>query len=222
MRYLASPRFRRRLLWIAAAAAAIAVVLVANAQLPSHGGPVRTQPAVRGPAIPSGGSSFAEQAAARRSAAEVQPLVNAFVDELANRHDLDKAYAMLAPKTRENYSLLDWRAGRDLPLRGVTASTAGASLAFAGKSTAGYVASFVGDALFAVRFDKLPVLGWRVAYMHQGHGSSHVTATSYSPSGFAPGSRHETLTTWLVLVGGLVALIGVVALVDRGLSRKTS
>ena len=215
MAFLSSPRRRRQALWIGAALVAVGGVLLLNAALPSHGGPVRTTP-LSPQAVPSGGSA-SEEAVARRARATVQPLANRFVDELVNRRDLDRAYALLAPKAREHYSLLDWQAGRNLPISGAS-GTGGASVVFAGGATVGLVASFSGGrVLFAVRFDKLSALGWRVAYMHQGHASSRVTEADYSPAGFAPGSQHETVGTWLILLGGLALLIAVAAIVDRRL-----
>jgi hypothetical protein len=214
---LSSPRRRRRALWAGAAAVAVGGFLVVNALVPSHGGAVRSSPLeTTGSTL---GQSVAEEAAAERSAAAVRPLATRFVDDLAGRHDLDRAYAVLAPRTRDHYSLLDWQAGRDLPLHGATSSTGGPSLAFAGRSTVGFVAALAPNILFAVRFDKLPVLGWRVAYMHQGEGSSHVDESSFSPAGLAPGAHHETVWTWLILAAGFAALVTVVALADHRLSR---
>jgi len=191
-----------------------------NALLPSHGGKTRASPletTQRG--VPLSPSDVAEQRTAERSAAAVQPLATEFVTDLASRRHLDRAFALLAPKLREHYSQADWASGRDLPLTGVGATSAGATSAFAGRTTAGFVSSLQPNVLFAVRFDKLPALGWRVAYVHEGHGSSYVSETNYSPAGFAPGSQPNTLGTWLILLGGLVALVAVVVLADRRLSR---
>ena len=220
MAYFSSPRRRRRLLWLGALVTVAGGFVLLNALLPSHGGPVRRPTLDR--RAPAPGVSAAEIAAAQRAEAAVQPLANRFVDELVNRRDLDRAYALLAPRTRDHYSLLDWQAGRDLPLTGAS-GTGGARVAFSGAKTVGLVASYAGGSvLFAVRFDKLPVLGWRVAYMHQGQASSHVTEADFSPAGFAPGSRHETAGTWLILFGGLAGLIVLVALADRRLSRANT
>lgn len=218
MALLSSPRRRRRLLWAVGLVVAIGGFLVLNAVLPSHGGPVRASPNPNSRTPPLSSDDVAEQAAARRSAAVVQPLANRFVDELVQHRNLDDAYQTLSPRTRDHYSLLDWQAGRDLPLRGASGA-GGPSVAFAGRTTVGFVAGLSPGILFALRFDKLPVLGWRVAYMHQGHSSTYVTESNYSPAGFVPGSRGETLGTWLILLGGLAGLIAVVALIDRRLSR---
>lgn len=216
MGVMSSPRRRRRFFWAAGIVGAVALVLIVNALLPSRGGPVRVSPTERG-GVPFTSHDAAEEAAASRAAAVVQPLATRFVDELVRRHDLGRAFAALAPRLRDRYSLLDWQAGRDLPLTGTSSSTGGASVAFSGRTTVGFVAALSPDVLFAVRFDKLDTLGWRVAYMHQGHSSSYVTEANYSPAGFTPGSRRETVGTWLILVGGLVGLIAAVALIDRRL-----
>jgi hypothetical protein len=198
----------------------VAGFLGVNALLPSHGGKTRASPletAQRGVRLSP--ADVAEQRAAERSAAAVQPLATEFVTDLASHRHLDRAFALLAPKLREHYSQADWTSGRDLPLTGVSATSAGATSAFAGRTTAGFVSSLQPNVLFAVRFDKLPALGWRVAYVHEGHGSSYVSETSYSPAGFTPGSQPNTVGTWLILLGGFVALVIVVVLLDRRLSR---
>jgi hypothetical protein len=198
----------------------VAAFLGVNALLPSHGGKTRASPlttARRGVLLSP--SELAEQRAAERSAAVVQPLATEFVTDLASHHHLDWAFALLSPKLREHYSQADWTSARDLPLTGVDTTSAGATSAFAGRTTAGFVSSLQPNVLFAVRFDKLPVLGWRVAYVHEGHGSSYVSESNYSPAGFAPGSQPNTLGTWLILLGGFVALVVVVAVADRRLSR---
>lgn len=202
------------MLWLGASVAVVAAILLANALLPSHGPPRVQRAAPTGPLFTT---DVAERAAAERSANAARPLADRFVDDVLGRHDLDEAWQMLSPKLRERYSLADWREGRGLPLNGAPSSQGGASLAFAGARTAGFVVSYATDGLVAMRLDKVGVLGWRIAYLHTGQSSRYVTAANYSPSGFTPGSRRETLATWLVLVGGLVALVAVVALIDRRL-----
>ena len=56
--------------------------------------------------------------------------------------------------------------------------------------------------------------------MHQGHASRLVDQTNYAPPGFLPGSHRQTFWDWAIfgLIG--VALIAVVAFLDRLLSRK--
>ena len=191
-----------------------------DALLPSHGGPTRASPlASTNVGVPLSPSDAAEQRAAERSAAVVRPVANEFVDDLASRRHLERAFALLTPKLREHYSDQDWKSGRGLPLTGVDATSAGASVAFSGRTTVGFVSSLPPNVLFAVRFDKLAVLGWRVAYVHEGHGSSYVSEANFSPAGFAPGSQPSSLGTWLILLGGFVALVVVVAVADRLLSR---
>lgn len=216
---MSSPRRRRRLLWASAILIAVGGFLAVNAVLPSHGGAGRLSPTVTAAGVPFTKQDLADEAAARRSEAATQPLANRFVTDLASHTQLDEAFALLAPKTRARYSRLDWVGGRDLPLSGVS-GTGGASVAFSGRTTVGFVSSLSPDVLFAVRFDKLPALGWRVAYMHEGHSSTYVTESNYSPAGFAPGSAVNSLATWLILLGGFAALVIVVALADRFLSRR--
>ena len=204
-----------------ALAVAVAGLLLLNALLPSHGGRTRASPlhqATNG--VPLSPPDAAEERAAERAAAAARPFATEFVNDLAGRHHLDRAFALLTPKLRERYSQQDWTSGRDLPLTGVDATSGGASVAFAGRTTVGFVSSLQPNVLFAVRFDKLPVLGWRVAYVHEGHGSTYVSETNFSPAGFAPGSQPNTLGTWLILLGGFVALVAVVAGADRLLSRR--
>jgi hypothetical protein len=114
-----------------------------------------------------------------------------------------------------------------LPLPANVHATPGSTVAFSGRTTVGLVASIApgGSApagsdstLFAVRFEKTNGR-WLVDYLHRGHSSSRIDASNYAPAGFLPGSHRETLWTWLVLAGGLLAVIGVAGLVDRGLSR---
>lgn len=200
---------------------AVGGFLLVNALLPSHGGRPRASPLEQAQprSVPMTPADVAEQRAADRAAAEVRPRAVEFVSDLAAHRRLDRAFALLAPKLRERYSQQDWASGRDLPLTGVDATAAGATVAFAGRTTVGFVSSLQPNVLFAVRFDKLPVLGWRVAYVHEGHGSTYVTESNFSPAGFAPGSQPNTLGTWLILLGGFAALVAVVALADRRLSR---
>ena len=215
MGFLSSPRRRRRLRWVGGVLVAIGLVAAAAALLPSKGRPVRVRTTTN--TAPYAREDAAEVAAAARASAQVQPLANRFLSELATHRGLERAYAALAPGEKERYSRLDWESGRDLPLTGVQ-GTSGASVVFSGRATVGLVASFTPDVLFAVRYDRL-TSGWRVAYMHQGQSSRYVTVANYAPAGFAPGSHHETLGTWLILFGGLAALIAAVAVIDRRLSR---
>lgn len=236
MSFLASPRRRRRLAWVVLAGGVVGLFLLVNALLPSHGPSKQIRVAPHAPVLGSGRptttSPFgAEDPAAKRARvraeAVVRPLANAFVGDLLRRRRLADAYALLAPSLRARYSLADWQRGRALPLAANAYATPGSTIAFSGRTTVGLVASIApggtappgsDSTLFAVRFEKTNGR-WRVDYLHRGHSSSRIDAANYAPAGFLPGSHQETLWTWLVLAGGLLAVIGVAGLVDRGLSR---
>lgn len=235
MGFLASPRRRRRLAWVVLAGGLVGLFLGVNALLPSHGpskhvsvappvpgfGGTTTAPSILGKANP------AEERARARAEAVVHPLADAFVGDLMRRRDLPAAYALLAPSLRSHYALANWQRGRNLPLSANTVATPGSTVAFSGSATVGLVASIApispgsDSTLVALRFEKTNGR-WLIDYLHRGHSSSRIDETSYSPSGFLPGSRRETLSTWLVVVAGLLGIILVAALVDRGLSRGTA
>lgn len=236
MSFLASPRRRRRLAWGVLAGGVVGLFLLVNALLPSHGPSKQIRVAPHAPVFgggrptttsPFGVEDPAAKRARARAEATVHPLADAFVGDLLRRRRLRDAYALLAPSLRVHYSLADWQRGRDLPLAANVYATPGSSVAFSGRTTVGLVASIApggtapagsGSTLFAVRFEKTNGR-WLVDYLHRGHSSSRIDSSNYAPAGFLPGSHRETLWTWLVLVGGLLALIGVAGLVDRGLSR---
>jgi hypothetical protein len=73
--------------------------------------------------------------------------------------------------------------------------------------------------LFAIRLKKAHGR-WLIDYLRQGHSSRSVYETNFSPSGFAPGSQSTSFTAWLPLLLGLVGLIALVVLIERGLSRR--
>jgi hypothetical protein len=205
---------------VAVVGAVLAVVIL----IPSHGGSGH-EVIPRGPAFgaepTSTGASFgstpAEELAARRAESAVRPLARTFVDDLALRRDLPQAYALLGPDLRKRYALADWQQGRGLPLD-ETGAEGGVSVAFSGAATVGVVADLDSNLLFAVRFDKRAGR-WVVDYVHQGHGSTNISATNFAPAGFLPGSRHETVWTWLALVGGFVGVVAIAVLAERRLSR---
>jgi hypothetical protein len=149
----------------------------------------------------------------------VRPLARVFVDDLAQRRDLPRAYALLDPRLRARYSLADWRQGRGVPLT-LTGAAGGVNVAFAGAESVGIVADLDAERLFAVRFEKSRGR-WLVDYVHQGHGSRYISASNFAPAGFLPGSRHETVWTWLALAGGLLGIVALAVLVERRLSRST-
>ncbi|MFZ1879086.1 MAG: hypothetical protein WAU41_02875 [Gaiellaceae bacterium] len=228
MGLLASPRRRRRLAWASAVVGVVALVLVVNALLPSHGGPakgVRVAPRApvfggqtTGPAV-FGGESDAQARARKRAEAVVRPLANEFISDLQERRRLASAYALLAPSLRSRYDLIDWRAGRNLPLAANTLTTPGSTIAFSGGTTVGLVTSIAGaneSTLVALRFDKTNGR-WLIDYLHRGHTSARIDETNYAPPGFLPGSHVETIWTWLILVGGFIGLILVAAFVSRSL-----
>ena len=207
MSLLASPRRRRRLAWAGALLGCAGVVALVVVLVPSHGGPTRSgapQAPGFGRTTTGGGffgSSAAEQRAAERAAKEVRPLANRFVADLVAHRTAD-AERLASPKLHVP----------TLELNG----TGGTSVAFAGATTVGFVSSFAPDVLLALRFDRSNGR-WLATYLHTGRSSSHVGPAAYSPPGFAPGSHHETLWTWLALAGGLVLVIAVGVAVERWL-----
>jgi len=220
---LSSPRRRRRLAWLVALAGVVGAVLAVVILVPSHGGSgqhvIPRAPAFGAEPTSTGagfGSTPAEELAARRAEAAVRPLARTFVDDLALRRDLSYAYALLGPDLRKRYALGSWLQGRGLPLA-ETGTEASVSVAFSGATTVGFVADLDSDILFAVRFDKRADR-WLVAYVRQGHASTNISATNFAPAGFLPGSRHETVWTWLALIGGFVCVVGIAVLAERRLS----
>jgi hypothetical protein len=228
VRLLASPRRRRRLAWVVAALGVAGLFVLANALLPSHGGPtkgVRVAPhaptfgSSRTTSTPAGAESPAEERARTRAEAAVHPLANAFIGDLLQRRRLPAAYGLLAPSLRSHYSLADWQAGHDLPIPANRLATPGSTIAFSGSSSVGLVASIPGAAestLVALRFDKTNGR-WRIDYLHRGHSSTRIDETNYAPHGFLPGSHVETVWTWLVLVGVLLGLALAAAGISWGL-----
>jgi hypothetical protein len=225
MPLLSSPRRRRRLAWLIAVAGAAGLVSLLVALLPSRGGHGKAfiprapafgaQPTTAGAGF---GSTAAEERAARRAEGQVRPLARTFVDDLTLRRNLTQAHALLSPNLRRHYALADWRQGRGLPLA-ATGGQGGVTVAFSGATTVGFVADLDGDRLFAVRFDRTAGR-WLVAYVHQGRSSRYISTANFAPAGFLPGSRHETVWTWLALAGGLVGVIGIAVVAERGLRSR--
>lgn len=231
MGLLASPRRRRRLAWVVLAGGVVGLFVLVIALLPSHGPSKQIRVAPHAPVFGSGrpapsifaGETAAAKRARVRAEAVVHPLANAFIGDLLRRRNLRDAYALLAPSLRSHYSLTDWQQGSGLPLQANENATPGSSIAFSGGTTVGLVASLPSRnasateaVLFAFRFEKTNGR-WLIDYLHQGHTSSRVDGSNYAPPGFLPGSHVESL--WLILAGGVLALIGVAALVDRGVGR---
>jgi hypothetical protein len=232
---LSSPRRRRRLLWLVAVCGAVAFVAVGIAILPSHGSSVpRSAAAPRPPTFGATTSESpfattvgaAEERARTRAEAAVRPLAERFITSVAQRKALPQAHDLLAP-TFVAGSVDDWTAGRKLPVELPPGSSAGGTtIAYSGASEVGVVETVdepnMTDAgLVAMRFEKQDG-AWLITYIHGGHASSRVDATNYSPAGFLPGSHRETAWTWLILIGGLVGIVALAALFDRGLSRRRS
>jgi hypothetical protein len=198
-----------------------AVVLVA-VLLPNHGGP-RVKPGVpsltsTGPAETSPDLGFPDAATERartKAVATVRPLVARFLTALIRQRDPALARSFLVPALRS----------RSLPLATQPNSTLipGASVAFSGPTLVGLVYGFgatnTETTLLAVRVKKAKGR-WLIDYLRQGHSSRSVSETNFSPSGFAPGSQSTSFTAWLPLLLGLLALIVLVVLAERGLSHK--
>lgn len=227
-------------MWVAVVGAALLFIAGIAVVLPSKGTDTRAK---RPPAPPNfgGGAPTASvpfettpdpEAERRRGAAEaaVHPLADAFVRAVIARRGLADAYALLSSDLRSRYSLHDWQGGRDLPFTAKHHERySGSSVVFSDASMVGLVASLTppdaaaGETqslLLALRFEKARGR-WSLHYVHEGHGSRYVTASNYSPSGFIPGTRSETPWTWLILVGGFLALVGVAVLAERALSPRS-
>jgi hypothetical protein len=211
---LSSPRRRRRLVWGAAILACAGAIALLVVLFPGHSG-TETRGAPRPPSFGGGrttgalfGSSAAEERAAQRAETEVRPLANRFVADLLQRRAGDAA-RLSSPQLR-------------IPdLQVAATSGGGASVAFSGATSVGFVSSFSPDILLAFRFDRTNGR-WLATYAHTGHSSGRVSAADYSPPGFAPGSRDETVWTWLALAGGLVLLIGVGVATERLLRPRSA
>jgi hypothetical protein len=235
MAFLASPRVRRRLAWVALILGGAGVLALVAVLLPNHGGPeakpgvpslTSTEPGETSP-LPSGPDAATERARTK-AVATVRPLAAQFVTAVIRRRDLAAAHSLLIPELRSRYSLSDWEAGRDLPLSSVpkTSLIPGATVAFSGPKLVGLVMSFntpapssSGSILLAIRLRKASGL-WLIDYLRQGHVSRSVSETNFSPSGFSPGSQSTSLSAWWPLLLGILGLIVLVALVEFGLSGR--
>lgn len=198
-----------------------AVVLIA-VLLPNHGGP-RVKPGVpsltsTGPAETSPDLGFPDAATERartKAVATVRPLAARFLTALIRQRDPALARSFLVPALRSH----------GLPLTSLPRSTLipGASVAFSGPTLVGLVYGFgaanTETTLLAVRAKKANGR-WLIDYLRQGHSSRSVSETNFSPSGFSPGSQSTSFTAWLPLLLGLLALIVLVVLAERGLSRR--
>jgi hypothetical protein len=235
MSWLSSPRRRRRLLWLTPVAGVAAAVALVVWLLPSSGesGAVQEPPEVNAQptspaAPPPSASDIAADVASRKAADKVvRPLAEAFVADVAGRHDLARAHALLAPGLRSKYTVGDWQAGHDLPFSAPDADSAAPStiLSFYGPGKAGFVSSIGTDdegtgeraTLVAIRFVKTD--RWLIDYLRTGHSSRYVSQSNFAPHGFLPGSHEETVWTWLILVVGFLGVVAIVAFLDRWLAR---
>jgi hypothetical protein len=167
--------------------------------------------------------STTDERARERAEAAVRPLASAFVNALIDRANLENAHALLTPQFQTG-SVNDWRSGQHLPLAFAKDSSLGSTtIVYSGGSEVGLIVAVdkpgVPDgALVALRFVKQSTR-WLIDYVHQGHSSTRIDATNYSPAGFLPGSHTESTWTWLILAFGLAGIVAVVALIDWRLSR---
>jgi hypothetical protein len=235
MAFLASPRLRRRLAWLTVILGGAGVVALISLLLPNHGGPqtkpgppslTSTEPGETSPLLGDLPDAATERARTK-AVATVRPLATRFVSAMIRRRDLAAAHSLLIPQLRSRYSLADWKAGRDLPLSSVPQSTLipAASVAFSGTTLVGLVMSFPEGASssesihLAIRLEQANGR-WLIDYLRQGHSSRSISETNFSPSGFSPGSQSTSFSAWLPLLLGFLGLILIVAVVDRGLSRR--
>ena len=183
-----------------------------------------TQPGETSPLLGSGPDAATERARTK-AVATVRPLTGQFVTAVIRRRDFAAAHSLLIPQLRSRYSLSDWQAGQELPLSAVpkTSFIPGATVAFSGPKLVGLVYAFASanadSVLLAVRVKKENGR-WLIDYLRQGHSSRSISETNFSPPGFSPGSQSTSLTAWLPLLLGLVALIALVVIVERALSRR--
>lgn len=156
----------------------------------------------------------------------MRPLATVFVDAMIRRTNFEHAHALLTPQFQTG-SVGDWQRGQHLPLSfGPDSSRGSTTIAYSGPTEVGLIVSVdkPGDPdgdLVALRFDKHGSQ-WLIDYVHQGRASTRVDSTNYAPAGFLPGTHRETGWTWLILIGGLVGIIALVALTDWWLSRTRS
>jgi hypothetical protein len=224
--FLASPRLRRRLAWLALILGAAGVLVLIGVLVPNRGGPqakpgapslTATEPVETSPLLGAYPDAATERARAK-AVATVRPLVGRFLTAVIGRRDPALGRSLLIPRLRS----------QDFPLSSVPKSTLipGATVSFSGPKLVGLVYSFApaapdssGSILLAVRIRKTNGR-WLIDYLRQGHVSRSISETNFSPPGFAPGSQSTSFTAWVPLLLGFLGLILVVALVDRSLSRR--
>jgi hypothetical protein len=225
MGFPTSPRMRRRLAWATVILGGVGALVLIAVLLPNHGGPrvrpgvpslTATEPAETSPDL--GFPDAATERARTQAVATVRPLVARFLTAVVRRPDPALARSLLVPQLRS----------RGLPLSSVPRSSfiPGATVAFSGPKLVGLVYAFAAAApntsdsiLLAVRVKKENGR-WLIDYLRQGHVARSINETNFSPAGFAPGSQSTSFTAWLPLLLGLLALIVLVVLIERGLSRR--
>ena len=233
MSLLSSPRRRRRLLGLTPVLGVVAVVAAVVWLLPSNGGtntvrePIELNPTQTAPVLPPPSNPAADVANRRAADKVVRPLAETFVADVVHRRDLAQAHGLLAPGLSAQYSLDDWKAGKNLPfsVKDPGAVVPSTLMSFYGPRSAGFVSSVGVDdpatgeqaTLVAIRFVKTD--RWRIDYVHRGHSSRYISQANFAPSGFLPGSHTETFWTWAILVLGFLGVVALVAFLDRLLAR---
>jgi hypothetical protein len=225
MTFLGSPRVRRRLAWLTLILVGAGVLVIVGVLLPNNGGSrskpgapslTATEPGETSPLLDVYPDAATERARAK-AVATVRPLVGRFLTAVIHQRDPALARSLLVPGLRS----------QNLPLSSLPESTfvPAATVAFSGPKLVGLVYQFSADTsgtnpiLLAIRLKKANGR-WLIDYLRQGHASRSIYETNFSPPGFSPGSQSTSFTAWLPLLLGFFALILLVVLVDRGLSRR--
>jgi hypothetical protein len=146
MSFLASPRRRRRLAWVAGVVACgglIAAVVVLD---PGRNTPVkRTQPTAPPFGLTTPEPAFtttvsaSEERDRERAEAAVRPLSGLFVNAMIHRTKFERAHALLTPQFQTS-SVSDWQLGRRLPLTFGNGSSLGSTtIAYSGPTEVGLI-----------------------------------------------------------------------------------
>jgi hypothetical protein len=199
-------------------AAAIAAVVVL---LPSHGGPPVERPLFYASQMPTFPPADREAINATRQ------LPGQFLTIIQQRSNLAYAYELLSPDLRSKFSLREWRAGRGFPFRVPPSGPADQQVAFAGKTSVGYVVAHTlldanrhDQALYAIRLSQ-QAGQWRIDYLHFGWGTPNIGAYNYAPSGFVPGIASKSFGSYAPLLAALAGLVILGVLFERMMSRRS-